>query len=188
MKISELKLIIKEEIADLFNSDAPKAKYSEGDKLNYRGIPYTVVSDSGYVVTVVDSKGKESAYNHNQLSQGVFRKPVNEEGEMGVTLEELPKFNKLPEKELDGSVSITLPSIKTADAGIIIYSKVLARKWENNFINKWGLAPGEEKVRFSSKNIPLKIVNASDKYNKWKAGEIMTKGAAYDKLGSYKGD
>ena len=36
--------------------------------------------------------------------------------------------------------------------------------------------------------MPLKIVNASDKYNKWKAKEIMTKGAAYDKLGSYKGD
>ena len=83
MKLSDLKLIIKEEISDFFNSDAPKAKYSKGDKLNYRGMNYTVVSDSGYVVTVVDEKGKESTYNHNQLNQGIFRKPVNEEGEMG---------------------------------------------------------------------------------------------------------
>ena len=79
MKLSDLKLIIKEEISDFFNSDAPKAKYSKGDKLNYRGMNYTVVSDSGYVV---DEKGKESTYNHNQLNQGIFRKPVNEEGKM----------------------------------------------------------------------------------------------------------
>jgi hypothetical protein len=84
MKLSELKLIIKEEISDFFNSDAPKSKYKKGDTLNYRGTPYTVVSDSGYVVTVVDDKGKESTYNHNQLSQGIYKKPsyLNEKEEM----------------------------------------------------------------------------------------------------------
>ena len=82
MKLSDLKLIIKEEISDFFNSDTPKAKYNKGDKLNYRGMNYTVVSDDGYVVTVEDEKGKESIFNHNQLNQGIFRKPVNEEGEM----------------------------------------------------------------------------------------------------------
>jgi hypothetical protein len=140
MKISKLKLIIKEEISNFFNSNT-SAKY-------------------GYI----------------------------NESEMDITLEGLPKFSELPEEGYDGDISITLPNINIADAGVIIYSKAVARKWEKDFINKWGLIPGEEEVRFSSKSMPLKIVNASDKYNKWKAGEIETKGAAYDRLGSYKGD
>jgi hypothetical protein len=188
MKISELKLIIKEEIADLFNSDAPKAKYKKGDKLNYRGTPYTVVSDSGYVVTVVDDKGKETTYNHNQLRQGVYKKPdYLNEAKMGITLYELPKFNELPDEGNDGNISITIPSLDVADGGVILYSKKAAEKWQNNFINKWGLKPGEEQVKFSPK-IPYDVVNASDKYYKWKAGEIETKGAAYSRLGRYKGD
>jgi hypothetical protein len=81
MKKSELLQIIKEEIKAVINENTPR--YKKGDKLNYKGINYTVVSDSGYVVDVVDGKGNKSTYNYNQLNQGVFRKPVNEEGEMG---------------------------------------------------------------------------------------------------------
>lgn len=187
MKLSKLKLIIKEEISDFFSSDAPKAKYNKGDKLNYRGINSTVVSDNGYVVTVVDDKGKESTYNHNQLRQGVYKRPdYLTEAEMGITIEELPKFNELPEEGYDGDISVTLPSIKIADAGIIRYSKATVRKWEKDFINKWGLAPGEDRVKLSPKN--NNIINASDDYYRWKSREIKTKGAAYDKLGRYKGD
>lgn len=80
MKKSELKQIIQEEIKAILKEEAPKPRYKKGDKLNYRGINYTVVSDSGYVVDVVDGKGNKSTYNYNQLNQGVFRKPVNEEG------------------------------------------------------------------------------------------------------------
>jgi hypothetical protein len=81
MKKSVLRQIIQEEISDFFKSDSPKPKYKKGDKIKYRGTPYTVVSDSGYVVTVVDNNGKEATYNHNQLRQGVFKgfDSVNEE-------------------------------------------------------------------------------------------------------------
>jgi len=141
------------------------------------------------IKAVIEAEDVNRTINDKFKAKMGFKAPEGGSGnKMGVTLEELPKFNDLPEEGYDGSISITLPSMKIADAGIIIYSKALAKKWENNFINKWGLAPGEDKIKFSSKNMPLKIVNASDKYNKWKAKEIMTKGAAYDKLGSYKGD
>jgi hypothetical protein len=106
---------------------------------------------------------------------------------MGLPLEKLPGYSKLPEEGNSGDDRITLPNLTIADAGINIYSKEKAKEWEMKFMKKWGLAPGEDKIRFSTK-IPFNIINASDKYNKWKAGEIMTKGAAYDKLGSYKGD
>jgi len=53
MKKSELRQIIQEEILNVLNEN----RYKEGDKLNYRGINYTVLSDSGYVVNVVDEKG-----------------------------------------------------------------------------------------------------------------------------------
>ena len=76
MKKSELKQIIQEEILNVLNEN----RYKEGDKLNYRGINYTVLSDSGYVVNVVDEKGNKSMFNYNQLNQGVFKKPVYEEG------------------------------------------------------------------------------------------------------------
>jgi len=138
--------------------------------------------------TVVDDKGKETTYNHNQLRQGVYKKPdYLNEAEMGITLYELPKFNELPDEGNDGNISITIPSLNVADGGVILYSKKAAEKWQNNFINKWGLKPGEEQVKFSPK-IPYDVVNASDKYYKWKAGEIETKGAAYSRLGRYKGD
>jgi hypothetical protein len=76
MKKSELRNIIKEEILNVLNEN----RYKEGDKLNYRGINYTVLSDSGYVINVVDEKGNKSMFNYNQLNQGVFKKPVYEEG------------------------------------------------------------------------------------------------------------
>jgi len=81
MKLSELKIIIKEEMSNLFNSDSPKPKYKKGDKIKYRGKPYEVISDNGYIVTVKDSKDKRFTYNHNQLRQGVFKgfDSVNEE-------------------------------------------------------------------------------------------------------------
>ena len=71
MKKSELRNIIKEEILNVLNEN----RYKEGDKLNYRGINYTVLSDNGYVVNVVDEKGNKAMYNYNQLNQGVFKKP-----------------------------------------------------------------------------------------------------------------
>ena len=71
MKKSELRNIIKEEILNVLNEN----RYKEGDKLNYRGINYTVLSDSGYVVNVVDEKGNKAMLNYNQLNQGVYKKP-----------------------------------------------------------------------------------------------------------------
>jgi nitrogen fixation protein FixH len=83
MKKSELQQIIKEEILNILNEN----RYKEGDKLNYRGINYTVLSDSGYVVNVVDEKGNKAMLNYNQLNQGVFKKPVYEEGNKKYTFE-----------------------------------------------------------------------------------------------------
>ncbi len=71
MKKSELLHIIKEEIKDAFEKNSPKAKYKKGDKINYLGNQYTVLSDNGYVITGVDSRGREKTVNHSQLKQGM---------------------------------------------------------------------------------------------------------------------
>lgn len=71
MKKSELKAIIKEEIQNILKEEAPEPKFKKGDSFAYRGVRYTVVSDNGYVVKVVDKKGNEATYNYNQLKQGM---------------------------------------------------------------------------------------------------------------------
>jgi hypothetical protein len=105
---------------------------------------------------------------------------------MGLPLEKLPGYSKLPEEGNSGDDRITLPNVTIADAGINLYSKEKVKEWEMEFMKKWGLKPGEDKIRFSSK-IPYKVINASDKYYKWKSGETAAASSFYDKLG-YKGD
>lgn len=81
MKLEKIKQIIKEEIDNILNEEAPKPRYKRGDIFVYRGIKYIVVSDDGYVVKAMDKDKKEAMFNYNQLNQGVFKKPdyLNEE-------------------------------------------------------------------------------------------------------------
>ncbi len=46
-----------------------KPQYKKGDKLIYRGTPYIVLSDNGYVVKVKSESGKVIELNHSQLRE-----------------------------------------------------------------------------------------------------------------------
>lgn len=138
MKISELKRSIREELHKVLNEEAPKHKYKKDDKFYYKGMSYTVISDNGYVVKALDRYGKEAMYNHNQLKAGVSQKSdyLNEE-EGGVSLEELPKGK-----------SIYLPSLRSLEAREQIRNQEEALQWEKEFMVKYKLDAGHDKIRF----------------------------------------
>lgn len=124
MKKSELKQIIQEEIKAVLKEEAPKPRYKKGDKLNYRGISYTVLSDNGYVVKVVDKNDKEAMYNYNQLNQGVFKKPdyLNEkEDEMKeYTFEYAYWYGKDDDYDFDG---VTVKARNEKEARDLAYAE-----------------------------------------------------------------
>ena len=111
MKKSELKSIIREEIKNAFEKNSPKAKYKKGDKINYLGNQYIVLSDNGYVVTGVDSRGREKTINHNQLSQGMV-KEESKEKEYDVYYNY--RAGKTGDEEGDDEVTVTASSKEEA--------------------------------------------------------------------------
>lgn len=136
MKISEFKQFIREEIQNVLKEEAPKHKYKKDDKFYYKGMSYTVVSDNGYVVKALDRYGKEATYNYNQLKAGVSQKSdyLNEEE---VSLENLPKGK-----------TIFLPSLTDFVASDEIRNQEEALQWEKEFMTKYKLDAGHDKIKF----------------------------------------
>lgn len=136
MKISEFKQFIREEIQNVLKEEAPKHKYKKDDKFYYKGMSYTVISDNGYVVKALDRYGKEAMYNYNQLKAGVSQKSdyLNEEE---VSLENLPKGK-----------SIFLPSLRSLGASEEIKNQEEALQWEKEFMTKYKLDAGHDKIKF----------------------------------------
>lgn len=189
MKLSEFKQLIREEIKSVLKEEAPKPRYKKGDRFAYRGMGYTVITDDGYVVKVVDKNGKAATFNYNQLNQGVWKKPdyLNEVKE-GLSLEEIPGYKELPEKKEDsGKNSIRLPSeLGRSGESSILYSKEEVNKWKNTFMEKWGLQPGEKVIKFAD-TIYHEILNGSDKYKERLDTSEKAAASFYRDL-KYKGD
>jgi hypothetical protein len=141
MKKSELQQIIREEIQNALNENTPK--YKKGDTFAYKGTRYTVVSDNGYVVNVVDKNGKESTLNHNQISQGAH-KSINEmEGEDYYTLYYIDR----PFKDDPDFEEYILLTLKASDKDSALEK---ARKYRPK---NW---------KFNSKNDPFNIKKLED--------------------------
>jgi hypothetical protein len=143
MKISEFKQFIREEIQTVLKEEAPKHKYKKDDKFYYKGMSYTVVSDNGYVVKALDRYGKEATYNYNQLKAGVSQKSdyLNEEE---VSLENLPIRTDMG---WEGR-SIFLPSLTDFVASDEIRNQEEALQWEKEFMTKYKLDAGHNKIKF----------------------------------------
>lgn len=143
MKISEFKQFIREEIQNVLKEEAPKHKYKKDDKFYYKGMSYTVISDNGYVVKALDRYGKEATYNYNQLKAGVSQKSdyLNEEE---VSLENLPIRTDMG---WEGR-SIFLPSLTDFVASDEIRNQEEALQWEKEFMTKYKLDAGHDKIKF----------------------------------------
>ena len=130
--------------------------------------------------------------------QTAFRSALNKSGtklskepssnKMALSLEQLPGYNELPEKQEDKTnKSILLPSIDDANASNQVFSKEAAQNWAETFKQKWDLNPGHTEIKFKLSKINQPEVVNSDKFTIFLAKSRKYISDFYDKL-KYKGD
>jgi hypothetical protein len=68
---------------------------------------------------------------------------------MGLPVEKLPNYNELPDSYDDqGEKNILLPSTERGDASERVYSKAGVADWVSEFMKKFGVDEGQDKIKF----------------------------------------
>jgi len=106
---------------------------------------------------------------------------------MGLPVEKLPNYNELPDSYDDqGEKNILLPSTERGDASERVYSKAGVADWVSEFMKKFGVDEGQDKIKFILDKNKVKVIN-SKKFNDWQKSSDNNVGDFYQRL-NHKGD
>lgn len=110
---------------------------------------------------------------------------------MMFSLETLPGYTDLAatrkEADMIGGPKISLPSIDDSNSYTTIFSKADAQEWVDGFTRKFGINPGQTKIKFAMDTIGRPEVINSDKFKEWKRKGEAAIQSFYDKS-EYTGD